>query len=113
MANPKPCSYLAVADGEKQLNMAKVYAGHYNGTPCITVVKCGTEEEQKGAKAGNRGKRDSQVILMSFFQRVLFNDRFCELDYEMFWKMTWLMKGVTPDKFETVLMVKIFIFIYI
>ncbi|KAL9557864.1 hypothetical protein MBANPS3_001173 [Mucor bainieri] len=105
MANPKPCSYLAVADGEKQLNMAKVYAGHYNGTACITIVKCGTEEEQKGAKAGNRGKRDSQVILMSFFQRVLFNDRFCELDYEIFWKMTWLMKGVTPDKFETVLMV--------
>ncbi|OAD08740.1 glycosyltransferase family 2 protein, partial [Mucor lusitanicus CBS 277.49] len=87
MANPKPCSYLAVADGEKQLNMAKVYAGHYNGTACITIVKCGTEEEQKGAKAGNRGKRDSQVILMSFFQRVLFNDRFCELDYEIFWKM--------------------------
>ena len=105
MANPKPCSYLAVADGEKQLNMAKVYAGHYNGTACITIVKCGTEEEQKGSKPGNRGKRDSQVILMSFFQRVLFNDRFCELDYEIFWKMTWLMKGVTPDKFETVLMV--------
>ncbi|KAI9248939.1 chitin synthase [Helicostylum pulchrum] len=105
MANPKPVSYLAVADGEKQLNMAKVYAGHYNGTACITIVKCGTEEEQKGAKAGNRGKRDSQVILMSFFQRVLFNDRFCELDYEMFWKITWLMGGVTPDKFETVLMV--------
>lgn len=105
MANPKPVSYLAVADGEKQLNMAKVYAGHYNGTACVTIVKCGTEEEQKGAKAGNRGKRDSQVILMSFFQRVLFNDRFCELDYEIFWKMTWLMEGVTPDKFETVLMV--------
>ena len=105
MADPKPCSYLAVADGEKQLNMAKVYAGHYNGTPCLTIVKCGTEEEQLGPKPGNRGKRDSQVILMTFFQRVLFNDRFCELDYELFWKMTWLMKGVTPDKFETVLMV--------
>lgn len=105
MANPKPSSYLAVADGEKQLNMAKVYAGHYNGTACITIVKCGTEEEQQGPKPGNRGKRDSQVILMAFFHRVLFNDRFCELDYEIFWKMTWLMKGVTPDKFETVLMV--------
>lgn len=73
--------------------------------PCIAVIKCGTEEEQRGSKAGNRGKRDSQVILMSFFQRVLLNDRLTELDYEVFWKMTWLMKGVTPDKFETVLMV--------
>ncbi|KAI9321358.1 chitin synthase-domain-containing protein [Dichotomocladium elegans] len=105
MNNPKPCSYLAVADGEKQLNMAKVYAGHYKGVPCVTIVKCGTEEEQKGPKPGNRGKRDSQLILMSFFQRVLFNDRLSELDYEIFWKMTWLMKGVTPDKFELVLMV--------
>ncbi|ORZ15968.1 chitin synthase-domain-containing protein [Absidia repens] len=105
MKNPNPSSYLAIADGEKQLNMAKVYAGHYRGVPCITIVKCGTEEEKNAPKAGNRGKRDSQLILMSFFQRVLFNDRLSELDYEMFWKMTWLMKGVTPDKFEVVLMV--------
>ncbi|KAI8377815.1 chitin synthase-domain-containing protein [Radiomyces spectabilis] len=105
MANPKPATYLAIADGEKQLNRAKVYAGHYKGVACITIVKCGTEEEQDAPKAGNRGKRDSQLILMSFFQRVLFNDRLSELDYEMFWKMTWLMKGVTPDKFELVLMV--------
>ncbi|CAO0789486.1 unnamed protein product [Mucor circinelloides] len=105
MTNPKPASYLAIADGEKQLNMAKVYAGHYKGVPCITIVKCGTEEEANLPKAGNRGKRDSQLILMSYFQRVLFNDRLSELDYEIFWKMTWLMKGVTPDKFELVLMV--------
>ncbi|CEG69555.1 Putative Chitin synthase [Rhizopus microsporus] len=105
MSNPKPSSYLAIADGEKQLNMAKVYAGHYKGVPCITIVKCGTEEEANAPKAGNRGKRDSQLILMSFFQRVLFNDRLSELDYEIFWKMTWLLKGVTPDKFELVLMV--------
>jgi chitin synthase len=48
---------------------------------------------------------------MSFFQRVLFNDRLSELDYEIFWKMTWLMKGVTPDKFELVLMVQSLILI--
>lgn len=27
MTNPKPASYLAIADGEKQLNMAKVVSG--------------------------------------------------------------------------------------
>jgi chitin synthase len=105
MAEPKPCSYLAIADGEKQLNMAKVYAGHYKGVACLLIVKCGTPAEAKLPKPGNRGKRDSQMILMAFFQRVLFNDRLSELDYEIFWKMTWLTKGVTPDKFETVLMV--------
>lgn len=67
------------------------------------MVKTGTSAET--TKPGNRGKRDSQLILMSFFQRVLFNDRFTELDYELFWKITWLMRGVTPDKFELVLMV--------
>jgi len=105
MPEPKPCSYLAIADGEKQLNMAKVYAGHYKGVACLLIVKCGTPAEASAPKPGNRGKRDSQMILMAFFQRVLFNDRLSELDYEIFWKMTWLTKGVTPDKFETVLMV--------
>ncbi|KAI9313223.1 chitin synthase-domain-containing protein [Dichotomocladium elegans] len=105
MREPKPSSYVAIADGEKQLNMAKVYAGHYKRVPCIVVVKCGTEEEANKPKAGNRGKRDSQLIVMQFFQRVLFNDRLSALDYEIFWKMTWLMKGVTPDKFELVLMI--------
>ncbi|ORZ11211.1 chitin synthase-domain-containing protein [Absidia repens] len=105
MADPPCVSYLAIADGEKQLNLAKVHAGHYKGVPCITIVKCGTPEEQSSPKPGNRGKRDSQLILMSFFQRVLFHDRLSELDYDIFWKMTCLMKGVTPDKFELVLMV--------
>ncbi|KAI7847476.1 chitin synthase [Circinella umbellata] len=105
MREPKASSYVAIADGEKQLNMAKVYAGHYCGVPCVAVVKCGTEEEANKPKAGNRGKRDSQLIVMQFFQRVLFNDRLSELDYEIFWKMTWLMRGVTPDKFELILMV--------
>ncbi|KAI9268334.1 chitin synthase-domain-containing protein [Phascolomyces articulosus] len=105
MREPKSSSYVAIADGERQLNMAKVYAGHYRGVPCVAVIKCGTEEEANKPKAGNRGKRDSQLIIMQFFQRVLFNDRLSELDYEIFWKMTWLMRGVTPDKFELVLMV--------
>jgi hypothetical protein len=42
---------------------------------------------------------------MTFFQHILFNDRLTELHYEMFWKMTTLMNGITPDKFEVVLMV--------
>ncbi|KAL1920831.1 uncharacterized protein VTP21DRAFT_11466 [Calcarisporiella thermophila] len=109
MKDPKSCSYIAIADGERQLNMAKVYAGHYVYSnawiPTIVVVKCGTPAEASQPKPGNRGKRDSQVILMSFFQRVLFNDRLTELDYELFWKIQWVMEGVTPDKFELVLMV--------
>ncbi|KAF2716758.1 glycosyltransferase family 2 protein [Polychaeton citri CBS 116435] len=110
-------SYVAVASGSKRHNMAKIYAGFYDygadsivpvekqqRTPMIIVVKCGTPEEASAAKPGNRGKRDSQIILMSFLQKVMFDERMTELEYEMFngiWKIT----GISPDFYEIVLMV--------
>lgn len=100
--------YEAIADGAKRVNRARVYAGHYKSIPAILVVKCGTEAEAhpNNHKPGNRGKRDSQMILMTFFQKVMFYDVFTPLDYEIFWKMKKLMKkGLSPDKFELVLMV--------
>ncbi|KAG0171061.1 hypothetical protein DFQ28_010565 [Apophysomyces sp. BC1034] len=108
MKNPEPKAYLAVANGAKQYNCAKVYAGHYvckgHKVPMILVIKCGNPDEQDKPKAGNRGKRDSQLILMNFFSRVTYNDRMSPLDYELFQKVHYLM-GVTPDYFEIVLMV--------
>ncbi|KAJ3135650.1 hypothetical protein HDU90_003725 [Geranomyces variabilis] len=109
---PKPYSYIAVASGSKGHNMARVYIGHYATTnggqaqrvPTILVVKCGTPEEATDAKPGNRGKRDSQLILMHWLQRVLLADRMTPLDFDLFRKSTHLM-GVTPDHFEIVLMV--------
>ncbi|KAJ2699878.1 hypothetical protein FB645_005175 [Coemansia sp. IMI 203386] len=106
--DPEPCSYLAVAAGSKQHNMAKVYCGHYrvgnHRTPCLVVVKCGTPEEQEAPKPGNRGKRDSQMILMNFFSNVVHNERMVPLEYDLFRKVHYLM-NVTPDLFEIVLMV--------
>ncbi|RDL36798.1 Nucleotide-diphospho-sugar transferase [Venustampulla echinocandica] len=110
-------SYVAVASGSKRHNMAKVYSGFYdygaNSTiplerqqrvPMLCIVKCGTPDEASKSKAGNRGKRDSQIILMSFLQKVMFDERMTELEFEMFnglWKIT----GVSPDFYEVVLMV--------
>ncbi|KAI5799026.1 chitin synthase [Geopyxis carbonaria] len=110
-------SYVAVASGSKRHNMAKVYAGFYDygensqvpvekqqRVPMLVVVKCGTPEESMTKKPGNRGKRDSQIILMSFLQKVMFDERMTELEFEMFngiWKIT----GISPDYYETVLMV--------
>ncbi|GAA5940695.1 uncharacterized protein JCM15063_006329 [Sporobolomyces koalae] len=107
--DPTPLSYVAVADGSKAHNQAMVYAGHYTGvpghrTPIIVVVKCGPTSESNDKKPGNRGKRDSQMILMNFFSRVTYNDRMCPLDYDLFRKTQSLM-GVTPDFFEVCLMV--------
>ncbi|WWD19914.1 chitin synthase 1 [Kwoniella shandongensis] len=107
--NPMPMGFIAVGSGAKRENRAMVYAGHYvskNGhrTPTIVVVKCGMPSEAKDSKPGNRGKRDSQLILMNFFSRVTYNDRMSPLDYDIFRKVQTLT-GVTPDFFETVLMV--------
>ncbi|KAG6000332.1 Chitin synthase 4 [Claviceps pusilla] len=113
----EPFSYVAVASGSKRHNMAKVYCGFYDyGTksripterqqrvPMMLIVKCGTPDEARKSKPGNRGKRDSQIILMSFLQKVMFDERMTELEYEMFnglWKVT----GISPDYYEIVLMV--------
>ena len=110
-------SYVAVASGSKRHNMARIYAGFYDygdksaiprekqqRVPMMAVVKCGTPDELERSKPGNRGKRDSQIILMSFLQKVMFDERMTELEYEMFnglWKIT----GMSPDFYEVVLMV--------
>lgn len=113
----QPFSYVAVASGSKRHNMAKIYSGFYDfgedslihtdkqqRVPMMVVVKCGTPDEASKSKPGNRGKRDSQIILMSFLQKVMFDERMTELEYEMFngiWKIT----GISPDFYEVVLMV--------
>lgn len=115
MKNPEPMEYIAVAVGAKQFNCAKVYAGHYvckgHKVPMILVVKSGNPDEQGKPKPGNRGKRDSQLILMNFFSRVTYNDRMTPLDYDLFRKIQYLM-GVTPDYFELVLMVCVLFFFF-
>ncbi|KAF7543618.1 hypothetical protein G7Z17_g10594 [Cylindrodendrum hubeiense] len=113
----EPFSYVAVASGSKRHNMAKIYCGFYDygaesqiptdrqqRVPMMVVVKTGTPDEAAKSKPGNRGKRDSQIILMSFLQKVMFDERMTELEYEMFnglWKVT----GISPDYYEIILMV--------
>jgi chitin synthase len=67
-----PCrSYIALGDDMKQLNMAQVYSGQYlinnQSIPYVVVVKTGDLSET--VKPGNRGKRDSQMILMRYLSR--------------------------------------------
>ncbi|ORX77892.1 hypothetical protein BCR32DRAFT_263190 [Anaeromyces robustus] len=107
---PEPKGYVSLGLRNKQNNMARVHAGIYTSldrkhqVPIIVVVKCGTPEEANDAKPGNRGKRDSQVILMNFLNRVLFNDRMTPLDYELTYQIQ-RTTGVFPDAYEIVLMV--------
>ncbi|CAG8668926.1 7325_t:CDS:2 [Rhizophagus irregularis] len=105
---PIPQSYLAIGDGEKQHNMAEVIIGYYNcdghRVPICLINKVGTPEERKGSKAGNRGKRDSQLILMKWISNICFNERMTPLEFELFEKVRTLT-GVTPDRYEMILMV--------
>jgi chitin synthase len=108
MGDPKPYAYSAVSEGDAGINMAKVFVGVYGyegrPIPAVLVVKCGLPSEESSRKPGNRGKRDSQMILMNFLQRVIFNESMTGLDYDLFNKIYWLM-GVPPDYFDIVLMV--------
>lgn len=109
-------SYVAVAQGSKRHNMAKVYGGYYKyddstvppemqqRVPIITIVKCGTPEEASLPKPGNRGKRDSQIILMSFLQKVMFDERMTELEFQLL-KSIWQITGLMAELYEIVLMV--------
>jgi chitin synthase len=67
----------------------------------VIVVKTGHPREASDRKAGNRGKRDSQMILMNFISRVNYNDPFSPLDYDLFRKIQ-VLCGVTADYFELV-----------
>lgn len=109
-------SYVAIADGHKRHNMAKVYAGFYeydNNTvelskqqkvPIVLVAKCGNPLEVNDPKPGNRGKRDSQIVLMAFLQKVMFDERMTTFEYEFF-NSIWRITGVSPDRYEAVLCV--------
>ncbi|KAG0208681.1 Chitin synthase, class 3 [Mortierella sp. NVP41] len=110
-------SYIAIADGSKRHNMAKIYAGYYRyaddcempmgehqKVPMVVIVKCGTPAEAHDKKPGNRGKLDSRIILISFLQKVMFDERMTPLEYEFF-NAFWNVTKVMPDFYEPVLMV--------
>jgi chitin synthase len=112
----EPHSYVAIADGHKRHNMAKVFAGFYEyddatterskqqRVPIVLVAKCGNPLEQNDPKPGNRGKRDSQIVLMAFLQKVMFDERMTTFEYEFF-NSIWRVTGISPDRYELVLCV--------
>ncbi|KAF9190425.1 hypothetical protein BGZ50_000233 [Haplosporangium sp. Z 11] len=104
--DPEPLSFLSLGEGNKQHNMAKVYSGLYehNGhvVPYIVVVKVGTPAERQ--RPGNRGKRDSQMILMRFLNKVHFNSAMTPMELEIYHQIKNVI-GVNPSFYEYTLMV--------
>ncbi|KAI9471005.1 MAG: chitin synthase-domain-containing protein [Benjaminiella poitrasii] len=104
--DPEALSFVSVGEGLKQHNMGKIYSGLYevagHVVPYIVVVKCGHPRERQ--KPGNRGKRDSQLVLMQFLNRVHYDGPMNPLQLEIYHQMKNII-GVSPDFYEFVLMV--------
>ncbi|KAL2206606.1 class VII chitin synthase [Sarocladium strictum] len=106
--DPPALPFKSVGPGSEQLNYGKVYSGLYefegNVVPYLVIVKVGKESEQQKAKPGNRGKRDSQILLMSFLNRVHHRSPMSPLELEMFHQINNII-GVDPELYEYLFMV--------
>ncbi|KAG0055544.1 hypothetical protein BGZ83_008289 [Gryganskiella cystojenkinii] len=104
--DPEPLAFKSIGDGSKQMNMGKIYSGLYEHeghvVPYIVVAKVGKPSER--SRPGNRGKRDSQVIMMKFLNKVHFDSPMCPLELEIYHHMKNVI-GVNPSFYEYILQV--------
>jgi chitin synthase len=106
LLDPEPLSYQAIGEGSKQHNMAKVYSGlyEYEGhlVPYLVIVKVGRPSES--SRPGNRGKRDSQIVLMRFLNHLHYEKPMSPLELEMRHHIQTVI-GIDPKWYEYMLMV--------
>ncbi|KAM0281778.1 hypothetical protein ACHAQH_003360 [Verticillium albo-atrum] len=99
--DPEPLSFESLGEGLKQHNMGKVYSGLYEVqghiVPFMVVVKVGKPSEV--SRPGNRGKRDSQMVIMRFLNRVHYNLAMSPLELEMYHQIRNII-GVNPTFYE-------------
>ncbi|EER29188.1 chitin synthase V [Coccidioides posadasii C735 delta SOWgp] len=104
--DPEPLSFESLGEGMRQHNMGKVYSGLYEVqghiVPFLVVVKVGKPSEV--SRPGNRGKRDSQMLLMRFLNRVHYNAPMSPLELEMHHQVRNII-GVNPTFYEFILQV--------
>jgi chitin synthase len=65
--------------------------------PFVVVVKVGTPSET--SKPGNRGKRDTQLLIMRFLNRVHFNSPMSPLELELVRQMKTVLR-IEPQWLE-------------
>ncbi|KAI0185668.1 class V chitin synthase [Xylaria flabelliformis] len=104
--DPEPLSFESLGEGLKQHNMGKVYSGLYEVqghiVPFMVVVKVGKPSEV--SRPGNRGKRDSQMVIMRFLNRVHYNLPMSPLELEMYHQIRNVI-GVNPTFYEYMLQI--------
>ncbi|KAG6917556.1 hypothetical protein DXG01_002025 [Tephrocybe rancida] len=99
--DPEPLLFKSVGEGSKALNYGKVYSGLYefegHVVPYMVVVKVGKPTER--SKPGNRGKRDSQIMLLHYLNRVHFDAPMSPLELEIYHQMRNVI-GIDPAFYE-------------
>ncbi|KAI0899593.1 glycosyltransferase family 2 protein [Annulohypoxylon nitens] len=104
--DPEPLSFESLGEGLKQHNMGKVYSGLYEVqghiVPFLVVVKVGKPSEV--SRPGNRGKRDSQMVMMRFLNRVHYNLPMSPLELEIYHQIRNII-GVNPTFYEFTLQI--------
>lgn len=102
--DPEPLSFESLGEGLKQHNMGKIYSGLYEVqghiVPFMVVVKVGKPSEV--SRPGNRGKRDSQMVMMRFLNRVHYNTAMSPMELEMYHQIRNII-GVNPTFYEYLL----------
>ncbi|CAO3618660.1 unnamed protein product [Cunninghamella echinulata] len=104
-----PHAYVSLGEHRRKINFAKVYSGFYetgsNRVPFMVVVKVGAPHESCIERApGNRGKRDSLLLVLGFLERCmnLSNNRMTPLEYELF-NQCYNVLGIDPRRFKYML----------
>ncbi|KAF8429364.1 chitin synthase-domain-containing protein [Boletus edulis BED1] len=96
-----PRIVLDISGVDPKINYGKVYSGLYefegHVVPYMVVVKVGRPTER--SRPGNRGKRDSQIQLMHYLNRVHFDAPMSPLELEIYHQMRNVI-GIDPAFYE-------------
>jgi chitin synthase len=95
--------YESLGDGILFSNCTRVFTGiyrnEYNNLPYMVVVKTGNSTEKNSSRRGNRGKRDSQLILFDFLSNVFYNNELNTLHTKFFTDIENII-GCSPHDYE-------------
>lgn len=95
--------YKSLSSGELEKNRAKVFSGIYTDPenkivlPYMVIVKVGNSKEK--SKPGNRGKRDSQMVLFNFLSNVFYKSPFNDLENKIYDDMEGIINS-NPEDYE-------------
>ncbi|KAH6913011.1 hypothetical protein BKA70DRAFT_1531748 [Coprinopsis sp. MPI-PUGE-AT-0042] len=87
--DPKVALFMSIGEGPKALNYGKVYSGLYkfegHVVPYMVVANVGKPTER--SQSGNQGKRDSQILLLPYLNRVHFDRPAHPLELDIYHQM--------------------------